>query len=110
MASATPESEEEPSRSAEGSEEYEWLRTPAIFCDTFVSSVFRRDRVVRIAFGEYTGRGYFPFYRTSVTMPIGDARALVRVLDRQLKEADEEARIARETRAAKKEPSAEVEE
>jgi hypothetical protein len=94
-----PAEEESPRISAEGVDDYDWLRLPAVYCDTYSSAVFRRAGVVRIAFGEYVGRNYMPFYRSCVAMPISDAKMLVRTLTRQITRAEERNRADRERAA-----------
>ncbi len=66
---------------------FRWLETPAVYCDTYTADWF--GDVIRIAFGEYTDRDHYPFFRTAVAIPLSDAKRLIRTLTRLVKEAEE---------------------
>jgi hypothetical protein len=67
---------------------YRWLQPTPVYCDHYSADTFGKGTIVRIAFGEYIGREYYPIYRVSVAMPISDAKLLVQTLTRIIKEAE----------------------
>jgi hypothetical protein len=79
---------------AKGSEEDRdaWKTVPATYADTFEVSVVPEAGIVRIAFGEYAGRNRPYFIRTAVAMPIDDAKALGRMIQRLIHETEEESK------------------
>lgn len=79
---------------AKGSDEDRdaWKTVPATYADTFEVSVVPEAGIVRIAFGEYAGRNRPYFIRTAVAMPLEDAKALGRVIQRLIRETEEESK------------------
>jgi hypothetical protein len=71
--------------------DWRWLQMPAVFCDTFVVSVWGPPGIVRLTFAEFTDNKMLPFFRTAVVLPIADAKALARELDEQIRAAEMEA-------------------
>jgi hypothetical protein len=70
--------------------EWNWLKEPATFCDAYTLQVWAHLGVVRFSFGEYTDGDTQPFYRAGIVMPLSDAKALVRSLNRAIREAEED--------------------
>jgi hypothetical protein len=56
-----------------------------------------------MVFGEYVDEDHLPFFRTAITMPIADAKQLVRVLSKALKEAEEAEEVEAKTAPPRKE-------
>ncbi|HUO91804.1 MAG TPA: hypothetical protein VMU22_02730 [Rhizomicrobium sp.] len=69
--------------------EWRWLKTPATYCDTYSVDVFGGASIVRITFGEFLDRETEPYYRMAVALPISDAKALAKSLERLIKRAEE---------------------
>jgi hypothetical protein len=67
----------------------DWLQLPGIYCDTYLVDVWYSG-VARLVFGEVTGRGGAITFRTSVVMPIADARELIKTLQESLDAYDAE--------------------
>jgi hypothetical protein len=80
-----------------------WLQLSGVFCDTFVLDVWKPVNTVRMVFGEYVDEDHLPFFRTAITMPIADAKQLVRVLSKALKEAEEAEEVEAKTAPPRKE-------
>jgi len=72
----------------EEEEGFDWLKEPAVFCDAFTADYLRATNLVRIAFGEYTDREHYPYYRVSVVLPLDDAKALRSTLNRIIKDSE----------------------
>jgi hypothetical protein len=70
-------------------DEHAWKETPALYTDSFEVSVIPDAQIVRIAFGEFAGRGIPAFIRTAVAMPVSDAKELIRVLGDLLRDVEE---------------------
>jgi hypothetical protein len=72
---------------------WRWLENPAIFCDTFSVDFFTDSNIFRLAFGEYTDKEHYPYFRVGVALPFADAKALARTLTRLIKEAEEREKV-----------------
>jgi len=68
---------------------WRWMQLPAVFVDTFVVDVFQKATLVRLSFAEYTDRETASFYRSSVVMPVSDAKLLIERLTADIKEAED---------------------
>jgi hypothetical protein len=71
--------------------EYRWLQDPPIYCDHY-SAQLLSSKVVRVSFGEYIGKNYFPIYRVAIAMPLSDIKDLHASLGRIIKTAEEDAK------------------
>ncbi len=72
----------------EGDPGYRWMLTPSLFCDHFSADGYQSSRTIRIAFGEWISKDVYPVYRTAVTMPLSDAKELMRVLGVLIKDIE----------------------
>lgn len=75
-------------KSPEQTDEYGWLGLPAIYCDAYSVAGWPGDRIIRMVFSESTGPGWQPFYRAAIAMPVTDAKAFVKSLERQIERAE----------------------
>jgi hypothetical protein len=82
---------------------YRWLQPNPIYCDHYTASSSTDGSIIRVSFGEYIGREYYPIYRTAVAMPLSEAKRLVRTLTRLIGEAEKEAEEALAAKAAPRE-------
>jgi len=69
---------------------YSWKRLPAIYTDYYEASYLPDIGMIRMAFGEYAGKGRPIFSRAAVIMPIADVKMLVETLTKWVKEAEKE--------------------
>jgi hypothetical protein len=67
-----------------------WPGYSAVYCDTFAVDAWLPAGVVRLTFGEFTGQGYLPFFRSAVIPPIEDAKQLAKMMVDQIQEAEAE--------------------
>lgn len=67
---------------------YRWLEAPGIFCDYYFADYYSDSKCIRITFGEWVAKGVQPFYRTAVVLPLSDAKALRKTLDRLIHQAE----------------------
>ena len=68
--------------------ENSWLQIPAVYCDTYTTSIEREAKLVRIIFGDYVSREYRPFYRAAIMMPLANIKSLVRHLKHRIEELE----------------------
>lgn len=81
--------------------DWEWLKMPAPYCDTFAVDAWQTG-VVRLTFGEYTMKGFLPFFRAAVVMPQEDAKQLAEAILEQIQKAEKEMEKELKAEAVKK--------
>lgn len=69
---------------------FRWLSPDPVYCDHYSADSY--GSIVRMSFGEYMGRNYYPIYRVAIAMPLSDVKSLIRSLTRVVEAAEAEAK------------------